>query len=111
MGENADGSTISEFPIVYYTVGNLWKITGKHFWVFRGISFFIIVLGLFYLKKLCDRILGDPFWALFIPLFLFTSPVLVYYSNNFLMNPLAFSLAMIGGYHYYIFYQEKKMQE
>ena len=108
LGENADGSTISEFPIVYYSVGNIWKVTGKHFWVFRGISFLIILLGLFYLKKLCDRILEDPFWAIFIPLFLFTSPVLVYYSNNFLMNPLAFSLAMIAGYHYYVFHQEKK---
>lgn len=108
LGENQDGSTISEFPIVYYSVGNIWKIAGKHFWIYRGIAFVIIVLGLFYLKKLSDRILDDPFWALFIPLLLFTSPVLVYYSNNFLMNPLAFSLAMIAGYQYYVFYQEKK---
>jgi hypothetical protein len=105
MGES--GKTISEFPIVYYTVAQIWKVTGKHYWIYRSISFLIMAFGLFYLKKLAQLFLKDNFWAIFIPLLLFSSPILAYYSNNFMMNTNAFALALIGAYHFYRHRTEK----
>ncbi len=101
QGEGQTGKTISEFPIVYYSVGNVWKITGKHYWIYRLLNFLILALGLLYLKKLTHKILDDNFWAIFVPLLLFSSPLLAYYGNNFLMNVNALSLAIIGSYHFY----------
>ena len=106
-GEGQSGKTISEFPIVYYTVGNIWKVTGKHYWIYRLINFIILGLGLYYLKKLAQKILGDNFWSIFIPLLLFSSPILAYYGNNFLMNVNALSLAIIACYHFYRHRTEK----
>lgn len=100
-GVGQTGKTISEFPIVYYSVAKIWQITGKHYWIFRGISFLIMAIGLFYLKKLAQRFLKDDFWSIFIPLLLFSSPILAYYSNSFMMNSNAFALALIGAYHFY----------
>lgn len=100
-GEGQSGKTISEFPIIYYTVAKIWQVTGKHYWIYRGISFLIMSIGLFYLKKLAQRFLNDDFWSIFIPLLLFSSPILAYYSNSFMMDSNALALALIGAYHFY----------
>ena len=106
-GKGQTRKTISEFPIIYYSVAKIWKVTGKQYWIFRGISFLIMAFGLYYLKKLCQRFLKDDFWAIFIPLFLFSSPILAYYSNSFMMNTNALALALIGAYHFYRHRTEK----
>lgn len=106
-GVGQSGKTISEFPIIYYSVAKIWQVTGKHYWIYRGISFLIMAIGLFYLKKLAQRFLKDDFWAIFVPLLLFSSPILAYYSNNFMMNSNAFALALIGAYHFYRHRTEK----
>lgn len=100
-GKGDTGKTISEFPIMYYSVAKIWQVTGKHYWIYRGLSFLIMSIGLFYLKKLAQRVLQDDFWAIFIPLLLFSSPILAYYSNSFMMDSNALALALIAGYHYY----------
>jgi len=106
-GQGESGKTISEFPVIYYTVANIWKVTGKHYWIYRGISFLILAIGLFYLKKLAQLFLKDNFWSIFIPLLLFSSPLLAYYGNNFLMNTNAFALALIAAYHFFRHRTEK----
>lgn len=111
QGEQQTGKTISEFPLIYYTVGKIWSSTGKAYWIFRSINFFIFGLGLFYLRKLSKKILKDNFWSIFVPLFVFVSPVLVYYSNNFLMNVNALSFAIIGAYHFYVYRVEKSYKK
>lgn len=106
-GVGQSGKTISEFPIIYYSVAQIWKVTGKQYWVFRGISFLIMAIGLFYLKKLSRLFLKNDFWSIFIPLLLYSSPILAYYSNNFMMNTNALALALIGSYHFYRHRTEK----
>ncbi len=99
QGETNNGKTISEFPIFYYSIGKLWNFTGRQYWIYRLLNLTILFIGLFYLKKTTQLLLKNHFWSHFIPLLLFTSPILVYYSNNFLMNSTSFSIALIAGYH------------
>ena len=108
----AKRGVVSEFPIIYYTVAKLWKIFGKSEAIFRGLNLLIVFLGLFYLYKLAYQHFKNKYLALLFPLFLFTSPVLVYYSNNFISNASAFGLVLIGWYFFYQFYihsKEKKL--
>ncbi len=93
------GKTMSEFPIVYYIVGKIWSQTGKKYWIYRLLNFSIFLLGLYYLRKACNRFLKDEIWSSLLVLLVFTSPLLAYYSNNFLMNVNALSLAFVGAYH------------
>ncbi len=104
IGNKGHGKTISEFPIIYYTVAQLWKVFGQKEFIFRIITILIVFTGLSSLQKLTYKLLGDKFWSITIPLFLFTSPLLIFYTNNFLPNVSAFSFAIIGSYYYYQFY-------
>ena len=102
-GPNGNGKTISEFPIIYYLVAKFWSVFGKHYFIFRAIDVLLVFTGLFSLYKISYRILKDYFWAFFIPIFLFTSPALVFYTNNFLPNAPALGLALTGIWNYFLF--------
>lgn len=107
-GTGASGKAMSEFPLMYYSVAKMWQLFGKHYWIYRLLSFTICTLGFIYLFKLCQRIFGNDFWSLLIPLFVFTSPIIAYYSNNFLMNSNALAFVFIGAYHQYRYFAEGK---
>jgi hypothetical protein len=86
----------------------LWKIFGNHEFIYRFVTFLIAFLGFFALFKTIEIILKDSIWAIFISLLFFTSPILVYYSNNFLTNMPSFSFSLIGWYYFARFYQNEK---
>ena len=97
VGEK-DGKTVSECPLIYFSVAQLWKVFGYHEFIFRLINILIVFSGLFCLYKLIQLIISDAFWSFIITILLFTSPILVYYSNNFLADAPAFGFVMTGSY-------------
>ncbi|MBN1339460.1 MAG: glycosyltransferase family 39 protein [Bacteroidales bacterium] len=104
LGRDGTGKTVSDFPLIYYSVAKLWKIFGPHEFIFRGIVLILFFFGLLALLKLIENILKDSVLALISVLLLFTSPTLAYYANNFLMNVPAFSLALLGLYFFFRYY-------
>ncbi len=58
--------------------------------------------------KIYECVLKDSVLAIIFTLLLFTSPVLVYYANNFLMDIPAFSLALVSMYFFFRFIQSAK---
>lgn len=98
---DSGGRTISEFPLIYFTVAQLWKIFGFHEFIFRLIDVLIVFTGLYCLFRLAREFLSDTFWAVFIPLFLFTSPILGYFTNNFMADAPALGLALTACYFYW----------
>lgn len=101
LGGEGHGKTVSEFPIIYYIVAQLWKVFGQKESIFRLVNIAIVFFGLFNLHRLGKSILKDKYFSVAIPLFLFTSPVLVYYTNNFLADAPAFGLALSACYYLY----------
>ena len=97
----------SEFPIIYYVVGNIWKITGRSEAIFRGINLIITFLGLLYLFRLFFKQFNKLIPSLFLAFLIFTSPIYVFYSNNFLADASALSIVFIGWYHFYNYYKNK----
>lgn len=108
VGDGKDGKTVSDFPIIYYSVAKLWSIFGYHEFIFRLVNLLIVFSGLFCLYKLIEGLLSDVFWATIITLSLFTSPILVYYSNNFLADAPAFGLALIGCFFFWKGYAKQE---
>jgi hypothetical protein len=98
----------SEIPIGYYFIACLYKVFGYHDFIYRFVNTFIFLLGLFYLFKASYLLFNDFFWSAGIALFLFTSPVLVYYGNNFLTDSSAFAFALIAWYFFIRYYIDKK---
>lgn len=105
VGFSGNGQTISDFPLLYYIVGNIWQFTGQHEFVFRGLVLLLYFIGLFFLYRIFVRLFKDRLWAILIPLMMFSSPVLSYYSSNFLMEIPSLSLVFIGWYFFLRFYQ------
>lgn len=98
----------SELPLYYYSIAFLYNIFGPHDYIYRIINTIIFLLGLFYLHKIVLIISKDYWYSLIIPLLFFTSPVLVYYGNNFLTNTSALSFSVISWYHVVYYIQSKK---
>jgi hypothetical protein len=108
IGEDGHGKTVSEFPIIYYTVASLWKVFGHHEFIFRLFNTLIVFSGLFCLFRFSRSFLEDRFWGTYIPFFLFASPLLVYYTNNFISDTPALGLAMVAGYFFWKYYSKEK---
>jgi len=102
------GKSAGEFPLLYYFVAILWKIFGKHEYIFRLVTIGFSLAGMYALYKLVYAILKDYFWALASAVLLFCSPIYAYYTNNFLVNVPAFSLMLIALYYFYLFWQSGK---
>lgn len=100
--------TVGEFPIIFYIVSLLWGVFGEHEFIFRLVNLLIIFLGLYYLFKLTYDVTSDSFWALYTPVLLFTSPLLVFYANNFIVNAPSFGLVLIAFYHYWKYVRTDK---
>ena len=96
-----EGKAVGEFPVIYYINSAIWKVTGQNYVTVRLLNLSIVFLGLFFLFKLCERYLNNLFFSLFIPLFLFSSPLFGYYSNNFLVNLPAVCILFIGWFYFY----------
>ncbi|MEA1874109.1 MAG: glycosyltransferase family 39 protein [Bacteroidota bacterium] len=110
----SDGGTTgyaatSEMPVLYYFSAILYKIFGPHEILIRLINLFIFFLGLFYLFRTLILLLDNKFWAMLVPLLVFTSPVLVYYGNNFLTNVSALSFAFIAIYYFARYMQNQRL--
>jgi len=92
------GLSAGEFPILYYIVGNVWKLTGESYLIYRIIYLCIMFFGLLALFNSIQLILKDVFWSLILALFLFTSPVFVFYGVSFLTDVPALCFTLIGLY-------------
>ncbi|MCX6233160.1 MAG: hypothetical protein NT175_00330 [Bacteroidetes bacterium] len=98
----------SEIPILYYTVASLYKVFGYHEYIYRIFNTLLFFLGLFFLSRLLYYLLKDVFWAIALPLLFFTSPILVYYGNNFLSNSSSLAFSIVGWYYFIRFSFESK---
>ncbi|MFM7310921.1 MAG: ArnT family glycosyltransferase [Flavobacteriales bacterium] len=99
---NTTGKTASEFPGIYYVVGKLWKIFGKHEWMYRLLSMLLFMSSLWLFAKALRQFV-KPLGAMLFAASLAASPVLIYYATNFLPDIHAFSFVLAGASMYVLF--------
>lgn len=101
----SDGGTsgkcfTSEIPLLYFAAGGLYTIFGYHEYLYRILNTLLFFLGLFYLFRIFRMFLPGFFWPASLTLLFFTSPVLIYYGNNFLSNTSSLAFALAGWYYF-----------
>ena len=96
LGTSGNGKTMSDFPLIYYGIGKIWQLTQRHYFIYRSLVLLLFVTALFCWYRFLEQELNDSLLPLFTSLLLFTSPTLVYYAANFLMDIPAFSMALMG---------------
>ncbi len=92
----AEGKAVSEMPILNYTTACLWKIFGEHEYIYRLLEYFIFITAIFVFFNTLLRTSGSILLAFFLCSMLLTSPLLTYYSLNFIADVPAFSMALIS---------------
>jgi hypothetical protein len=107
-GGTSGQSMTSEIPVLYYSVACFYSVFGYHDYIYRIFNTLLFLLGLFYLFRLLRFLIKDVFWAITLALLFFTSPILVYYGNNYLSNSSALAFSIIGWYYFIRFYSEGK---
>lgn len=96
--------SVTEFPVFYYIIGMLYRIFGTHEIIYRLIQLLIGFTGLFFLYRLGLLIFRNILYAIIPPLIIFTSPIYVYYINNFIPDAPSLSIVFIAFYFFYRFY-------
>ncbi len=91
-----DGGAVSELPIINYTVAFLWKQFGKSEGLYRCFNYAIFILGIFVLFKTLVQKTHYTWLSFFWVSCLLTSPLLVYYSFNFLADVPALIMAIMS---------------
>ncbi len=94
--DHTSGRTAGEFPILYYMVGMIWRITGPDLFIYRLIEFLLHFVGTLALFASVRRIIASKFWAVCVALLFYTSPAIVYFGIGFLTDVPAFDMALIG---------------
>src|SRR5688572_28598403 len=108
LGDNGNGKTASEFPIIQYFIGNLWKLTGVNTFTYRFLNLLFLFTGLFFVYKLFYEEFKNKVFAYLVSAFIFTSPILSYYGVSVLSDVQAFSLSLIGFYFFYSWTKSKE---
>lgn len=102
------GLSAGEFPILYWAIGQVWKLTGQSEFVYRLFGILLHFIATWSMFHALRRLLQSDFWALVSSLLLFTSPVIVYYSVGFLTDVPAFDLVLIAWYFMVRYAQEQR---
>jgi Dolichyl-phosphate-mannose-protein mannosyltransferase len=103
--------TVGEFPIFYWLSAVLYKIFGVQEWILKSIHLLVFFIGIYHLFKLSDVLLQNTLAALAIALLPFTTPVVAFYSLNFLPNVPALGLAFSGWYYFYKYVKDSKLKD
>jgi hypothetical protein len=96
--------SVTEFPVFYYLIGMLYRIFGTHEIIYRLVQLIIGFTGLFFLYRLGLLIFRNILYAMIPPLIVFTSPIYVYYINNFIPDAPSLSIVFIAFFFFYRFY-------
>jgi len=105
---DGEGVTGVEFPIIYYTAAVLYKMFGFDEIFMRLISLAIVVFGLFMFYRLTLTFIKNSFLAILLVGSAAISPVLLFYTPNFLPDAPSMSLALASWYFFFRYVDQKK---
>lgn len=97
----AEGIAGMEFPIISYGVGLVWRLLGHQDIIYRLFVGVLVTIGYWSLWRLLAKlgIVGVGRIALLLAIFL--SPIMVFYTWNYLPDAASLGLAFAGIYRWY----------
>jgi len=86
----------AEFPIVYYIIGQIWKLTGYQLWLTKLFSLGLLMTAIISLRHFLLWFFESKQKVLVFSAIIFSAPVLIYYADTVLPNIYAFSFLLIA---------------
>lgn len=100
---NGTGITGMEFPILNYTAAIAYKIFGYHEYLYRLLVGLIVIVGFIYSYRISGMFIQNPAMQILCSLLFVFSPVLVFYTFNFVPDIASMGLGMISWYYFLLF--------
>lgn len=96
-----NGITGVEFPIQAYIAAGMGHIFGREYIsaCFRLLDVLICCTGLFFLFLACYKVTRDFVFSIVPPLFIFCSPVYIFYACNYIPDAVSASIVFIAFYY------------
>ncbi len=99
----------AEFPIVYYIIGNIWRLFGQYEWLAKCISLGTLFTSIALFSKVVNYYLESHKKTLVFVGVIFSSPVLIYYSDTLLPNIYSFAFVLFSAYFVFQFLTTHKL--
>jgi|GEM_PF-292339 len=97
----AEGIAGMEFPIISYAVGMIWRAFGHHDVIYRLTVGVIVTIGYWSLWRFLGRLGIVGIGRVAVILLVFLSPIMVFYTWNFLPDAAALGLSFAGLYRWF----------
>ena len=94
----SEGITGMEFPIIPYSAALLYKIFGPHDFIYRLLMYLLVSAGVFHAWKITGLFIQRNIHRLLLVFGWYCSPILVFYTPNFLADAGAMSFVMLAWY-------------
>lgn len=101
--QQSGGITGVEFPVIYYAAAIGYKLFGFNDSYLKIISLAIVTLGIFFFYRLSQQFLRNTVLSLLLVCTAIVSPVLLFYSANFMPDAPAFAL-VLGAWYFFFQY-------
>ncbi|MEY4894194.1 MAG: hypothetical protein RL751_1008, partial [Bacteroidota bacterium] len=98
----------AEFPIIYYLVGQIWKITGYQLWIAKLLSLGMLFVGILSLLPFFRWAFQSDTKALIFSGLIFSFPVLIYYADTLMPNVFSFSFLLLAFAQFFHFWQSER---
>ena len=96
---NGNGITGVEFPIIYYSVAQLYKLFGFSDFIFRLFTLSTTLIAFIYFIELL-KLFNKNFWLILLGIIiLYTSPIFIYYSFSYIPDIVSLNLFIISLYY------------
>jgi len=108
ISPSANQNAAAEFPLVYFIIGQIWKLTGYHLWIAKLFSVLILIISILSLLPLLQSVLKSDSKLLVFIGFIFSFPALIYYADTLLPNVFSFSFLLLAISFGYRFWQKEE---
>lgn len=106
-----DGITGVEFPIIYYTGAVMYKLFGFDETYLRAISLIIVTFGFFFFYLLVGHFLKNNIIAVMLVMAASLSPVLLFYTPNFMPDAPSFGFHLMAWYFFFNYVNTQKRSQ
>ena len=107
ISPSGNRNAAAEFPIIYYFLGQIWKLTGYQLWISKLLSLGILLTAITSLHRFLFWFFGTKQKALLFASIIFSAPVLVYYADTVMPNVYSFAFLLLATSACFAYLQDK----
>ncbi len=100
----------AEFPIIYYLVGQIWRLVGFHLWIAKLFSLAYLLVAIISFRKVLVWYFESEKTTLIFSGIILSSPVLIYYADTLLPDVFSFASLLLSASYFHRYVQTRKLR-